>query len=684
MNLIKNMKNKKKLTIKQNLLTKILLFIGTPVLIAFCITAAFILNKVGTSVSSLTLNKLTSMSESSSYQINEFFSKYMSIGEQMAANSQFEKIFEEAVPEKEITSLESYADVETTLINVQKTDPENIMASWLADKDSKQLVQNDGYFSGLGWDLTTRPWYKSIEEKQGIILTDPYTDSVTGNMIVSAICPVYKSGTKELLGVVGIDFSIEKLGTMIKQYKLGDTGYFILATNNGQIIYHPNESYKNKNISETNMSENIVNAIKNKEAGSITYESDSVVAHGYVAKVGNTGWVVSTGLPDKEFNGTFDKVRNMIVVSFGLAMAFIISIIIFVSMSIVRPLKKLNNAANEIAAGNLNVELNINSKDEIGQVASAIDKTILRLNKYIDYITEIAEVLDTLAQGDMCIELKQDYAGEFAPIKRALEGISSSLSGTLSSINISAEQVNVGASQVSDGAQSFSAGASEQASSIEELSASINEIYNSANKNADNVETATKYVDEAVFEVDESNNYMEKMLVAMNDIKKSSSEINNITKTIEDIASQTNLLALNAAIEAARAGNAGKGFAVVADEVRNLAAKSAEAAKSTVLLIEKSIVSVSEGAEIAQNTAKSLEIVSAKTKYIKDIISEIDGSSQAQASSISQINQGIEQISSIVQNNAATAEESSALSEELSAQAASLKEEVSKFKLLNS
>lgn len=668
---------------KKKLLAKILLFIGTPVLITYCITAIFILKTVGNSVSDLTAKDLTSKSESASYQVSEFFSKHMVIAEQMATNSQIEKLFEETIPGKVITSGSNFAEIKKTLVSVQETDPENIMASWIADIDSSQFTQHDGYLSGADWKIKSRSWYNLLIEKGKVILTDPYEDSVTGKIIVSAICPVYKGNTKELLGVTAIDFSIDKLSALMKEYKLGETGFYILATNNGQLIYHPNESYKNKNVSETDMSENIINAIKNKVPGQIVYKSELDNNHGYVSNVGDTGWIVATGLPEKEFNSTFDSVQNMIIFSFGLAMVIILFLIVMVAIGIVKPLKKLSYVANEISDGNLNVQLNIKSSDEIGHVATAINKTVLRLNKYIDYISEISEVLNTLAQGDMCIVLKQDYAGEFLPIKKALEDISSSLSQSLSAINISAEQVSIGASQVADGAQALSSGASEQASSIEELSASINEVYDSAQKNAGNVNTVSKYADEAVFEVEESNNHMKEMLLAMNEIKTTSSEISNITKTIEDIASQTNLLALNAAIEAARAGNAGKGFAVVADEVRNLAAKSAEAARNTVLLIEKSILSVSDGAEIAKNTAKSLEIVSSKTKYIKDIISEIDSASQAQASAISQINQGIEQISSIVQNNAATAEESSASSEELSSQASVLKDEVSKFKLLD-
>ncbi|WP_019227676.1 methyl-accepting chemotaxis protein [Sedimentibacter sp. B4] len=667
----------------RNLLAKILLFIGVPVVIAFCATAVFILQRVGDSVSDLTQSELASKSETASYQVSEFFTKHLSIAEQMSTNSQIEKVFEETVPGKIITEVNSFADAKKTMVNVQETDPKNIVVSWIADADTNQLTQSDDYLLSEGWDMKSRPWYASVTEKQSVVLTDPYQDTVTGNIIVSAICPVYEEETKEFLGVVGIDFSIENIGLLMKEYKLGETGFYVLATSNGQVIYHPVEEYINKSISETDMSENIKNAIENNESGQIEYESQSQKTHGYVSNVGDSGWVVATGLPDKEFNKTFNSVRNAILISFSLAIIIIFALIVIIAMGIVKPLKKLRGIANEIADGNLNVQMDIQSRDEIGQVADAIDKTVVRLSKYIDYITEISEALNTFAKGDMCITLNQDYVGEFSPIKRALNDISLSLSNSLSAINISAEQVNEGASQVADGAQALSSGATEQASSIEQLSASINEIYESANKNAENVYAASKYADETVLEVEDSNNYMEKMLLAMNEIETTSNEISKITKAIEDIAFQTNILALNAAIEASRAGNAGRGFAVVADEVRNLAAKSAEAAKNTVNLIEKSISSVKEGSGIAQNTAKSLEIVSTKTKFVKDIISEIDNASQAQASSISEINKGIEQISAIIQNNAATAEESSASSEELSAQAAALKEEVSKFKLLS-
>ena len=165
----------------------------------------------------------------------------------------------------------------------------------------------------------------------------------------------------------------------------------------------------------------------------------------------------------------------------------------------------------------------------------------------------------------------------------------------------------------------------------------------------------------------------------MERIQDSSGEIGKIIKTIEDIAFQTNILALNAAVEAARAGSAGKGFAVVADEVRNLASKSAEASKSTSVLIEHSFEAVNQGTEIAKNTADTLLEVVSSMESVVSSIDRIATVSNEQSEAVSQVTEGISQISSVVQSNSATAEESAAASEELSAEAAGLKQLVDQF-----
>jgi methyl-accepting chemotaxis protein len=335
-----------------------------------------------------------------------------------------------------------------------------------------------------------------------------------------------------------------------------------------------------------------------------------------------------------------------------------------------------------LSEGDLHSEVpQVNTNDEIGVLSRSFSSTVHTLNGYVG---EISSVLKSLEDGDCTVETEQDYKGDFVEVKNALNAIVSNLNTMISNINMSAEQVATGAEQVSSASQALSQGATEQASSIEELSASLTEIASKVNNNASNAALANQLSLKASSEVVHGNEQMQQMVKAMADISNTSSEIGKIIKTIEDIAFQTNILALNAAVEAARAGAAGKGFAVVADEVRNLASKSAEAAKNTTALIENSLKAVENGTRIADETAKSLNVIIETSKKTSNLIGEISTASNDQATSINQVTQGVDQISAVVQTNSATSEESAATSEELSGQAQMLKNTLSVYKLKKS
>lgn len=355
----------------------------------------------------------------------------------------------------------------------------------------------------------------------------------------------------------------------------------------------------------------------------------------------------------------------------------------FVSAQIANPIKKITGVAKQIADGNFNVSLAVKSKDEIGQLAQAFGLTIDQLVNYQGYIDEISASLLAVSQGDLTVELQREYTGQFEKLKENMQAMLGNLNATMTRISESALQVDSGSDQVSTGAQALSQGATEQASAIEELSASLEEVTAQIKQNAENAKMAHGKADFAGEELRSSNEKMKETVAAMAQIADKSAEISKIIKVIDDIAFQTNILALNAAVEAARAGEAGKGFAVVADEVRNLAGKSAEAAKSTTVLIEETIAAVKNGSNTSEATAKSLAQSAQETQAAIALIDKIAQATQEQATAIVQINQGVEQISSVVQTNAATAQQSAAASEELSSQADLLEGLIARFKLKN-
>lgn len=388
---------------------------------------------------------------------------------------------------------------------------------------------------------------------------------------------------------------------------------------------------------------------------------------------------------DEETASSANLYRFATILQAGIILVIIL-IGVFFSVVIIRgiklPLFEIENAAVKMAQGDLDIDISYTSKDELGILSDQVRELIRKLQVIID---DENQFLAQMASGDFTVDsvCEKEYTGGFYPLLVSFRAIAEKLNHTILQINESSAQVASGSDQVSSGAQALSQGATEQASSVQELAATITEISEKVKQNAEHARNANDMANAVGSEMHTSNQKMQEMIQAMNDISNCSDEIGKIIKTIEDIAFQTNILALNAAVEAARAGSAGKGFAVVADEVRNLASKSAEASKNTAALIENSLRAVENGTLIADETAKSLLEAVNGVEQVTGIINQISEASNNQAEAIAQVTMGIDQISSVVQTNSATAEESAAASEELSSQSQIMKELVGRFRLKN-
>ena len=523
----------------------------------------------------------------------------------------------------------------------------------------------------------TQDFYKQAQESKTASATLPTENPDTGKGSFYMTVPILDGD--RFLGIVTTEISTEVFNELDMSTLGYENVFFDVLDNQNNFVYSNNPDAKGKNLGDLigqKYNDMLVEKMQSKEA---FFQRDGQVRYYVPLQIEGVDWWVQTAMTIPHF----DQEKNQLLFALILSEVIIfilVQIINYVRISnALKPLKKISEAGKEVAGGNFDVEIHYPQQDEIGELSRSISEVIGRSKKIV---FDLRDRLDAMAGGNFTENLEsEEYVGDYAPLLESLKHIQEDMNRTLQEVHASSVQVLSSAEQVNTGAQSLSQGATEQASSIEELSANMQDISQSIQASTKTAGDAYKLQGEAGVAVLQSNEKMEEMRKAMDDITAKSNEISKIIKTIDDIAFQTNILSLNAAIEAARAGAAGKGFAVVADEVGNLAQKSAKAAQNTGLLIEETIEAVEKGAKITEETAESLNSVSKSTEEVNTLIEKISAASSKDLEGITSLNQGLQQISSVVQANSATAEQSAAASEELTGQANKMNELVERFQL---
>lgn len=341
------------------------------------------------------------------------------------------------------------------------------------------------------------------------------------------------------------------------------------------------------------------------------------------------------------------------------------------SINTIRDIKEqVINLINDAKEGVLDTRIDITKFD--GEFASLAKDMNQLMDTIIGPINQSIEILQQFARGDLTREMAGDYKGSFEKMQSALNSSILQLNKMVEKIKDAADQVTNAAQEIASSSADLSMRAEQQAASLEETASSIEEMTSTVKQNAGNAANANKLSEQAAIIAERGGAVVEDSVVAMSSIEKSSQRISDIIGLIDEIAFQTNLLALNAAVEAARAGEAGKGFAVVATEVRALANRSSVASREIKTLINESSEQVQSGSDLVKNAGETLKEIVGSVKEVACIISEIAEASSEQSAGINEINSAVSHMDETTQQNAALAEEGTAAAQSLVEQANTL------------
>ncbi len=430
--------------------------------------------------------------------------------------------------------------------------------------------------------------------------------------------PIFIDGEVEGILYVGLkEKDLSKIKDIFAKKKYLETGYPLLIGKDGEMLIHP--TGEGVNYSNEEFFQKIQKSALESPNGSFYYNfegKEKELYYEYIQAI--ESFVVVTYYVSDIHEIVYSSIALMLSV---LLVGIVVFILFnrFMARSISKPIEKVVDFAQKVSEGDLTVNVNLNQKDEVGQMAKALDNMVAKLK------------------------------------------------GVVSEIITGSGNIASAGHQVSSTSQQISQGATEQAASVEEVSSTMEEMVSNIEMNSQNAKNTESISSKA-------HGTMQGVYDSTHKSIEVTSDIANKIKVIEDIAFQTNILSLNAAVEAARAGTQGRGFAVVAEEVRKLAEVSKNAANEILKLSR-------EGFEVVKSAGERVGEMAPEIEKTTNLVQEISVSSEEQLKGAEQVNTVIQELNNLTQQNASASEELAASAEELSSQADHLKDLVRYFKL---